>query len=60
MTYKYTMNKNVYIAKVSDNQDPDNLHRVKVTFTNENEVVTDWIPVLSYNAGNDNGMYEPH
>lgn len=57
MTYNYNMNKNVFIAKVSDNQDPDNLHRVKVTFTNENEVVTDWIPVLSYNAGNDNGIY---
>lgn len=51
------MNKKVFIAKVSDNQDPDNLHRVKITFTNENEVVTDWAQVLSYNAGDDNGIY---
>ena len=35
MTYNYNMNKNVFIAKVSDNQDPENLHRVRVTFTNE-------------------------
>ena len=51
------MNKKVFIAKISDNQDPDNLHRVKVTFTNENEVVTDWVPVLSQTAGNDTGIY---
>lgn len=51
------MNKKVFIAKISDNQDPDNLHRVKITFTNEEEVVSDWIPVLSYSAGNDNGIY---
>lgn len=51
------MNKKVFLAKVSDNQDPDNLHRVKITFTNEDEVVSDWIPVLSYSAGNDNGIY---
>ena len=51
------MNKNVFIAKVSDNQDPENLHRVRVTFTNEAEAVTDWIPVLSYCTGNDNGIY---
>ena len=57
MTYNYNMNKNVFIAKVSDNQDPENLHRVRVTFTNEAEAVTDWIPVLSYCTGNDNGIY---
>lgn len=59
MPYNYSvkMNKNIFIAKVSDNQDPDNLHRVKITFINENEVVTDWIPILSYNAGNNNGIY---
>lgn len=51
------MNKNVFIAKVSDNQDPDNLHRVKVTFQNEQEVVSNWIPVLSSSAGNSNGIY---
>lgn len=51
------MNKKVFLAKVSDNQDPDNLHRVKITFTNEDVVVSDWIPVLSYSAGNDNGIY---
>lgn len=51
------MNKKVFFAKVSDNQDPDNLHRVRVTFTNEKESVTDWIPVLSQSAGNDVGIY---
>ena len=51
------MNKNIFIAKVSDNKDPDNLHRVKVTFKHESEVVTDWIPVISYSSGNDNGIY---
>ena len=51
------MNKKVFLATISDNKDPDNLHRVKVTFTNEDEVVTDWIPVISYNAENDNGIY---
>ena len=51
------MNKNVFIAKISDNQDPDNLHRVKVTFQNEQEVVSNWIPVLSSSAGNSNGIY---
>lgn len=51
------MNKKVFIAKVSDNQDPDNLHRVKITFTNEQEVVSNWIPVLTATAGNENGIY---
>lgn len=51
------MIKKVFMAKISDNQDPDNLHRVKVTFSNEDEVVSDWIPVLSFSAGNDNGIY---
>lgn len=51
------MNKKVFIAKVSDNKDPDNLHRVRITFNNEAEVVSAWVPVLSYSAGNDNGIY---
>ena len=55
--YKKIMIKNVFIAKISDNQDPDNLHRVKVTFTNEKEVVSNWIPVLSPSAGDKNGIY---
>lgn len=51
------MSKKVFLAKVSDNQDPDNLHRVKVTYTNQKECVSDWIPVLSYSSGNGNGIY---
>ncbi len=51
------MNKNIFLAKISDNQDPDNLHRVKVTFTNEKEVVSNWIPVLTASAGDQNGFY---
>ncbi len=51
------MNENIFLAKISDNQDPDNLHRVKVTFTNEKEVVSNWIPVLTASAGDQNGFY---
>lgn len=52
------MNQKVFIAKISDNQDPDNLHRVKITYSNETgDVVSNWVPVLSYSAGNGNGLY---
>ena len=35
------MSNNVFLARVSDNKDPDGFNRIKVTFTNENEVVSD-------------------
>ncbi len=51
------MNEKIFLAKVSDNMDPDKLHRVRVTFTDEKEIVSDWIPVMTLTAGNDSGMY---
>ncbi len=45
-----------FMAKVSDNQDEDKLGRIKVTFTNENEVVSDWIPYLSSVTGDGTGV----
>ena len=50
------MSNNVFLARVSDNQDPDGFNRIKVTFTNENEVVSDWIPFMSSLAGNGTGI----
>lgn len=51
------MAKKIFLAKVSDNQDPDNLHRVKITYNHQGEAVSSWIPVLSCAAGNSNGFY---
>lgn len=51
------MNKRIFYAKVSDNQDPDNLHRVKITYNDENESVSEWVPVVSYSAGSDSGFF---
>ncbi len=50
------MNKKIFIAKVSDNQDPDSLNRVKVTFTHEQETVTSWAPISLPVAGDENGF----
>ena len=50
------MSNNVFLARVSDNQDPDGFNRIKVTFTNENEVVSDWIPYLSSVTGDGTGV----
>jgi len=51
------MNKKFFLAKVCDNQDPDNLNRVKITFTDKEEVVSNWIPIITSTAGNDSGFY---
>ncbi len=51
------MNKKVVIATVCDNQDPDNLHRVKISFIKNSEVVSDWAFVLTPIAGNNTGIY---
>jgi uncharacterized protein involved in type VI secretion and phage assembly len=45
-----------YWAKLTDNADPDGLHRVKVTKEGENESVTDWIPVLTPYGSSDTGL----
>lgn len=45
-----------FIAKVSDNKDPDNLNRIKITFRNEVDVVSAWIPYLTSLAGDGVGF----
>lgn len=50
------MDKKLFIAKVSDNKDPDKMHRTKVTFIDENTSVTNWLSVSSPKAGNKNGI----
>ena len=47
---------NFYWAKVTDNADPDKLHRVRVAKQGEEENVADWIPVLTPNGGADTGL----
>ena len=45
-----------YLAKVSENKDPDGLHRIRVSKTDEKESVTDWMPVLTPFASVDAGL----
>lgn len=47
---------NFYWAKVTDNADPDKLHRVRVAKTGEEENVADWIPVLTPYGSGDTGL----
>jgi phage baseplate assembly protein gpV len=47
---------NFYWAKVTDNADPDKLHRVRVAKKGEEESVADWIPVLTPYGSNDVGL----
>jgi len=47
---------NFYWAKVTDNADPDKLHRVKVAKKGEEENVADWIPVLTPYGGSGAGL----
>ena len=47
---------NLYLAKVSDNKDPDKMDRIKVTRTLEKDAVSAWIPYLSINAGSGAGF----
>jgi phage baseplate assembly protein gpV len=46
----------MYLAKVSDNKDPDKMDRIKVTRTLEKDAVSAWIPYLSINAGSAAGF----
>jgi uncharacterized protein involved in type VI secretion and phage assembly len=43
-------------AIVTDNADPDGLHRVKVAKKNEDESVTEWIPVLTPYGSTNTGL----
>lgn len=45
-----------YLGKVCDNKDPDGLNRIRVTKNEEEEVSTEWIPVLTQFAGPDSGL----
>ncbi|QQO09010.1 phage baseplate assembly protein V [Breznakiella homolactica] len=45
-----------FLGKVTDNQDPDSLNRIRVSKIGEDESVTDWIPVITPYAGNDTGL----
>lgn len=50
------MENTIFMARVSDNRDPDGLNRIKVTYTNEGEAVSHWIPYLSSLAGDGTGV----
>ena len=50
------MSFSMYLAKVSDNKDPDKMDRIKVTRTLEKDAVSAWIPYLSINAGSAAGF----
>ncbi len=41
---------------MSDNKDPDELNRVRVTILGEQEAVSNWLPVISPSAGSDTGV----
>jgi phage baseplate assembly protein gpV len=45
-----------FMAKVSDNKDEDGLGRIRVTYTNEDEVVSNWIPYMSSLAADGSGI----
>lgn len=42
---------------VTDNKDPDSLHRIRVSKIGEEDIVTDWISVITPYAGNNAGFY---
>jgi uncharacterized protein involved in type VI secretion and phage assembly len=46
-----------YLAKVTDNQDPQGLGRVRVSRMGDEESATDWIPVLTPCAGDGYGVF---
>lgn len=51
------MSENLFfMAKVSDNKDEDGLGRIRVTYSDENEVVTSWVPYMSSLAGDGCGI----
>lgn len=50
------MENTIFMAKVSDNKDPDGLNRIRVTYTDEGEAVSHWVPYLSSLAGEGTGV----
>jgi uncharacterized protein involved in type VI secretion and phage assembly len=52
----FDMFPSFYWAKVTDNADPDGLHRVKVIKEGEDESVADWISVLTPYGSGDTGL----
>lgn len=45
------------LGSVSDNQDPDKLHRVRVSIRKGKEENSEWLPVVTSYAGEDAGLY---
>jgi uncharacterized protein involved in type VI secretion and phage assembly len=50
------MGPHFFWGKVTDNADPDKLNRVRVAIKEEEESVTEWIPVLTPYVGVDAGL----
>lgn len=50
------MHSQFFYATIADNKDPDSLHRVRVTKLGEEEMMTEWIPVVSAYTGAETGM----
>ena len=47
-----------FFAKITDNEDPDNLGRVKAeVYTEEETIETDWIPVINLYGNEDLGAF---
>ncbi len=46
-----------YFGVVTDNKDPEGLHRIKVSITEEEQAISEWIPVLSPYTGSNYGFY---
>jgi len=47
---------NLYLAKITDNADPDKLNRVKVAKKGEDENEDNWIPFITPYGGSDTGL----
>jgi uncharacterized protein involved in type VI secretion and phage assembly len=50
------MEPRFFWGKIVDNIDPDGLNRVKITKEEEDESITEWMPVLTYYGGDDMGL----
>lgn len=46
-----------YVGKVTDNKDPDEIGRIKVSKQDEEETASDWIPYITPYAGTDYGLF---